>query len=260
LDFGEGLRAVIDAVRGNTLLVDESSGIRPGRQPGNVSATGKRNEHMADIAKIPATIRTTFGKGAARRLRRAGQVPAVIYGHGEDPRHVALPSHELSLATRTANALLSVDLEDGPQLVLVKDIQRDPIKQIIEHIDLIVVDRTEKVEVEVPVSITGTSIGNTVAELAEQTITVAAPVTELPDRFEVSVEGAADGTRVYAKNLQLGADVELITDPETVVVAVITPSARDMGDRADEMAEEQAEAEAQADAAAAGTEAGAAAE
>ncbi|MCH4250373.1 MAG: 50S ribosomal protein L25/general stress protein Ctc [Microbacteriaceae bacterium] len=213
---------------------------------------------MADIITIPATVRTTFGKGAARRLRRDGHIPAVIYGHGQEPIHVALPEHETTLATRTANALLSLDVEGTePKLVLVKDIQKDPVKMSIEHLDLMNVTRSEKVEVEVPISLTGVTVGNTVAELSLQTITVSAPVVELPDRIEVSVDGAAEGTRFHAKDLDLGEDVELVTDPEALVVAVIIPSAKDMGDRADEVAEEQAEAAAAADAAAAGTEAGA---
>src|SRR5476649_452035 len=116
---------------------------------------------MADDNKLVAESRTTFGKGAARRIRAVGKIPAVIYGHGTEPQHVTLPSHEVSLILRKANAVLDLDINGKSQLALVKDVQKDPVKQIIEHIDLVVVRKGEKVTVDVPVHVEGESASGT---------------------------------------------------------------------------------------------------
>ena len=117
---------------------------------------------MSDQNTLSAVVRTSFGKGAARKIRANDQIPAVIYGHGTDPQHVTLPGHETMLITRRANAVITLDIEGTNQLALVKDIQRDPVKQTIEHIDLIVVRRGEKVTVQVPVHVEGESAPGTI--------------------------------------------------------------------------------------------------
>src|SRR5690606_18248673 len=125
---------------------------------------------MTDENKVQAELRTSFGKGFARRLRAAGKIPAVIYGHGTDPVHVALPGHQVSLLVRRANALLELDIEGKEQLALVKDVQKDPVHQVIEHIDLLVVKKGEKVTVEVPLQVTGESFSGTIVTVDVATI------------------------------------------------------------------------------------------
>lgn len=170
--------------------------------------------------KVPAELRTQFGKGFARRARAAGQVPAVVYGHGTDPVHVALPAHQVSLLLRKANAILDLQLPSGSQLALVKDVQKDPVKQIIEHIDLIVVKKGEKVSVEVPVQLEGTTFSGTAAEIEHHTILVEAEATHIPEHIIVNVDGLNDGDQVHAKDLQLPTGSTLVSDPDMLVVAV----------------------------------------
>lgn len=194
---------------------------------------------MSEI-KLAATPRTEFGKGAARRTRRAHQVPAVIYGHGQDPQHIALPGHETMLALKTANALISVAIEGAADvLTLVKDVQRDPVKQIIEHVDLLVVRRGEKVEVEVAVHITGEAAPETVVTLENQNLVLEVEATHIPESVEVSVEGLRPGTQVHAGSIALPEGATLVTDAETLVVHVtaqVTAEALDA-----ELAEAEAE-------------------
>src|SRR5690606_4715582 len=125
---------------------------------------------MSDENKVVAETRTSSGKGFARRLRADGKIPAVIYGHGTDPVHVALPGHQVSLIIRRANALLELDVDGKDQLTLVKDVQRDPVRQIIEHIDLLVVKKGEKVQVEVPLLTVGESFSGTIVTNEVNTI------------------------------------------------------------------------------------------
>lgn len=169
---------------------------------------------------LTAERRTQFGKGAARKLRRAHQIPAVIYGHGTDPVHVALPGHATMLALKTANALLSIELEGTSTLVLAKDVQRDPIKPIIEHIDLVVVRRGEKVNVEVPVHVEGEAAPDTLVTLDLQNLELAVEATHIPERVVVSVEGLEAGTQVLAGAVDLPEGAELVTDPEALVVNI----------------------------------------
>jgi large subunit ribosomal protein L25 len=170
--------------------------------------------------KLAATTRTEFGKGAARRIRRAHQVPAVIYGHGEAPVHITLPGHETMLALKHANALLSIELEGKAQLAIAKDVQRDPIKPVIEHIDLLAVRAGEKVAVDIPVHVTGESAAETVSFVEAQVLHVEAEATHIPEYFEVSIEGMEAGTSVLASEVPLPSGVTLLTDPETAVVVV----------------------------------------
>jgi large subunit ribosomal protein L25 len=170
--------------------------------------------------RIPAEQRTEFGKGAARRIRREDKIPAVVYGHGEAPLHVTLPGHATMLALKHSNALLDLDLGDAQHLVLPKDVQRDPIRGTIEHVDLIVVRRGEKVTVDVPLHLTGEPAANTVVQQELTTVSVETEATHIPDAVEVSVEGLEAGTQIAASDVTLPEGTTLATDPETLVVVI----------------------------------------
>ena len=173
-------------------------------------------------AKIQAESRTEFGKGAARRIRRADKVPAVLYGHGTDPVHITLPGHETMLALKHGgtNALLSIEVDGKWQLALPKQVQRDPIKGFLEHVDLLVVSKGEKVTVDVPVHVVGEAGPDTLVVTAHDTITVEAEATHIPEYIEVSVEGAEAGTQIHAKDLSLPSGSTLHLDDETLIVNV----------------------------------------
>ncbi len=169
--------------------------------------------------RIVAESRTEFGKGPARRTRRAGKVPAVLYGHGDKPRHYSLPGHELMLALKhDSNALLTLETEDGEQLALAKVIVRDPIKRTLEHIDLVAVRKGEKVIVEVPITLMGKGGPDTLIDQQTMTLTVEADATKLPDHVEVSIEGLKPGQHIAAKDVKLPAGTTLAQDPEHVIV------------------------------------------
>lgn len=191
--------------------------------------------------KVVAELREQFGKGFARRLRAAGKIPAVIYGHGTDPVHVALPGHQVSLLIRRANALLELEIAGKQQLTLVKDVQKDPVHQIIEHIDLLVVKKGEKIQVDVPVSVVGEPFPGTIANLENTTVTLEVEATHIPQNVEVSVEGLEDGTHITAGELTLPRGATLVTEADTLVVGVALPPAP-VEDEAEE-SEEGAEAE-----------------
>ena len=178
--------------------------------------------------KIAAEARTTFGKGAARKLRAAGRIPAVVYGHGTEPVHISLPAHETALIIRRANAVLDLDLPTGGQLALVKDVQKDPVRQIIEHLDLLIVRSGERVEVEVPVVLEGEPFPGTVAALDSQTLLLSVEATHIPQRLTVDVEGAVDGTQITAADVQLPEGAELDVDAETLVVGVANAPAPEL--------------------------------
>jgi large subunit ribosomal protein L25 len=171
--------------------------------------------------RISAQQRTEFGKGGARRTRRAGLVPAVIYGHGQAPRHISLPAREIGLALRSdANVLLRLDLEGGSELALAKDVQRDPLKQTIDHIDLIVVRRGEKVRIDVPVQLTGEVKSSDVLLNHDLTsITVEADATALPRGFEVDVTDIEVGTSIFVRDIKLPEGVTLVTDEDALIVS-----------------------------------------
>lgn len=195
---------------------------------------------MAEITLV-AESRSEFGKGAARRLRRAGQVPAVLYGHGTDPVHIALPGHATLLALRQANALLSIEVPgEAAQLALPKQVQRDPIRGFIEHVDLLLVRRGEKVSVEVAIVTTGEATPNTMVSIEHSTITVLAPATSIPSEIEVSIEGAEAGTQILLGDLKLPENVEIAGDPEALVVNITNAPSQAQLDA--EMAEAEAEA------------------
>ena len=190
-------------------------------------------------AKVHAELRENFGKGFARRLRAAGQIPAVIYGHGTSPVHVALPGHQVSLLVRRANALLELDIDGKDQLTLVKDVQRDPVRQIIEHIDLLVVKKGEKIHVDVPVTVVGEPFAGTIANLDASTVLLEVEATHIPEHIEVDVEGLEEGTHITAAELTLPRGASLLSDPETLIVAVSVPAATLAAE--DEIAEADAE-------------------
>ncbi|MBD3758686.1 MULTISPECIES: 50S ribosomal protein L25/general stress protein Ctc [Microbacterium] len=197
--------------------------------------------------KVIAEVRENFGKGYARRLRAAGQIPAVIYGHGTEPVHVSLPGHQVSLLIRRANAVLELEVAGKQQLTLVKDVQKDPVHQIIEHIDLLVVKKGEKIQVDVPVVVLGEPFAGTIANLDNATVTLEVEATHIPETIEVDVEGLEDGTHITAADLTLPKGAALVTEPETLVVAISVPAATiaesDEIEAADEAAaEEQSEA------------------
>jgi len=177
---------------------------------------------------IVAQARDEFGKGAARRIRREGLVPAVLYGHGTETRHLTLPGHQLMLALKTPNVLLYLDgLGKGSEIALPKAVQRDPIKGVLEHVDLILVRRGEKVTVEVPVRVTGQISTAEDGMLNQQLIQIPleADATNIPQGIDVDVTGMEVGQSVHASDLKLPAGVSLQVDPETLVLAVIARTA-----------------------------------
>jgi large subunit ribosomal protein L25 len=180
---------------------------------------------MSDDTKLKAELRTQFGKGAARKIRAADKIPAVIYGHGTDPQHVTLPGHETMLIIRKANAVLELDIDGKPELALVKDVQRDPVRQIIEHIDLIVVKKGEKVQVEVPVHIEGESFAGTIHVSSLNTVQLEVEATHIPENVVVSIEGLEEGAQIHAKDLVLPKGASLAGDPEALVVHIMVPAA-----------------------------------
>ncbi|MGW8567894.1 50S ribosomal protein L25/general stress protein Ctc [Isoptericola sp. NPDC055881] len=193
---------------------------------------------MSDI-KLAAEARTEFGKGAARRIRRENKIPAVLYGHGTDPLHITLPGHETMLAVRHSNALFTIELDDVSEMAVVKDIQRDAVRGTIEHIDLLLVKRGEKIAVDVTVNVVGESAPGTIHFVEAQTLSVEALATNLPESVEVSIEGLEAGSHVTAGEVALPEGATLLTDPDAAVVAVSEPR----GEVADEEAEEGEAAE-----------------
>jgi large subunit ribosomal protein L25 len=182
---------------------------------------------MADATdnKLSVERRTSFGKGAARKIRAADKIPAVLYGHGTDPVHLTLPGHETMLITRRANSVLELDIEGTHQLALVKDIQRDPVRQIIEHIDLIVVRAGERVEVEVPIHIEGESYPGTIHVVETNTLLLDVEATHIPERVVVSIEGLEEGAQIHAGAIELPRGAKLVSDAEILVVNVSLPRA-----------------------------------
>jgi large subunit ribosomal protein L25 len=180
--------------------------------------------------RIAAEPRSEFGKGPSRRVRRAGRVPAVLYGHGTDPRHVSLPGHDVLLALRTANVLIRLEgLPGGSQLALPKAIQRDAIKGTVEHVDLIMVRRGEKVTVDVPVTVTGEVAPDGLLDQQLVQISVDAEATNIPPGIEVDIEGMEVGASVHAGDLTLPSGVSLAVEPDVLVLHVIAaPTAAQM--------------------------------
>lgn len=205
---------------------------------------------MVDSVKLTSDVRSDFGKGAARRLRREGKIPAVVYGHGGDTIHLALDAHETFLAVRhNANALVTVKVDGKDQLALVRDIQRHPMTWDIEHIDLIGVRKGEQVEVTVPVTVVGESAPGTVVTTDILSLVVKADATAIPENIEVDVEGKPEGTQVRIADIVFPESVTTEMDPEDLVVSVIVPQADAAIEEADAAlaAEQSAEDEAPAE-------------
>jgi large subunit ribosomal protein L25 len=181
--------------------------------------------------RIEAEPRTEFGKGGARRTRRAGKIPAVLYGHGTDPRHISVPTREFEHALRTdgANVLLDLQLAEGSELALPKSIQRDPIRGVIEHLDLILVRRGERISVEVPITVVGDVAAGGLLEQALNTLSVTAEATNIPGGFEVSIDGLEIGDSIHAKDVPLPDGVELNADPDQTVIHILAaPTAEEL--------------------------------
>ena len=190
--------------------------------------------------RIAAEPRTDFGKGAARRTRREGRVPAVLYGHGEETRHVVLPGHELMLALKTPNVLIRLDGVPGVTgLALPKAVQRDPIRGFIEHADLILVRRGEKVTVDISVRVSGEIAPDGLLDQQVVQLPVEAEATNIPDGIDVDVTGMEVGSSIHARDLTLPRGVSLQVDPDTLIVHVLAaPTAAQMeADIAGEAAE-----------------------
>jgi large subunit ribosomal protein L25 len=167
--------------------------------------------------KIDAESRSQFGKGAARRLRREGKVPAVVYGHGSDPRHVALPGHELMLALKTPNVLLEINIDGSDELTLPKSVQRDPVRYTLEHVDLVLVRRGEKVVVEVPLHPVGTPEPGGLLESVQSTLKIEAEATHIPQSIDVSIAGLPVGGSVVAGQIELPEGIALAEEPDALV-------------------------------------------
>jgi large subunit ribosomal protein L25 len=173
--------------------------------------------------RLAAEPRTEFGKGAARRTRRAGKIPAVLYGHGSDPKHLALPALEFARVVREhgQNAVLTLDIDSsGTELALTKTVTTHPIKNYIEHVDLLLVRSGEKVSVDVPVVVTGDAAAGTLVNLDLPAVQIEAEALHIPEQIEVSVQGVEAGTQINASQLILPSGVNLVTDPDTLVVNV----------------------------------------
>jgi large subunit ribosomal protein L25 len=193
--------------------------------------------------KLNVETRDEFGKGAARRVRAAGKIPAVLYGHGADPVHLILPGHETKLVARNANALLELTLPDGTShLGLIKDIQRHPLSRVIAHLDLIEVRRGEKVEVDIPVFMTGEPVSPAIAMVDQQTLTLSVDALHVPEEIEIDVEGKEEGYQLFAGDVTLPEGTELVTDPEALVVSVELPRVEEEPEE-DEVEETEVEGE-----------------
>ncbi|MEW2186411.1 50S ribosomal protein L25/general stress protein Ctc [Streptomyces cellulosae] len=197
---------------------------------------------MSEV-KIAAETRTEFGKGAARRIRRADKVPGVLYGHGSDPIHLTFPGHELLLALRTPNVLIALDIDGkSNELAIPKAVQRDPLKGFLEHVDLQLVQRGEKVQVEIPVHAEGElAPGGNLLEHVLDALPVEAEATHIPESVTVSVEGLEAGASVLAKDIKLPSGVTLAVEEDAVVLQVLAAQAEEAPEGAEE-GEEAAEA------------------
>lgn len=197
---------------------------------------------MQKFESIDVEVREDFGKGFARRARRDGQIPAVVYGHGTEPEHLLLPAHQATLAVRQANAILSLKVAGDERLVMVKDIQRHPLRQTVDHLDLLIVKRGEKVSVDVYLDYQGEVAPGLAAALDIQEVTVLADALNIPDTLVVNLEGREEGS-VLASDIELPEGVELEIDPETVIATVEEPQEIELpeDEETEEAGEEAAE-------------------
>ena len=174
---------------------------------------------------IVGELRNSFGKGAARKLRAAGKTPAVIYGHGSEPRHITMPAHEIALILRTKNAILNLDIEGKTETVLVKAVQRDAVLQIVEHIDLVEIVKGEKVHVEVPVHIVGESLSGTTVELEHHSVRLIADAINIPTYVEIHLNKEGAGHHVLASDIKLPAGVSLDLPADALIASVLATAA-----------------------------------
>lgn len=199
---------------------------------------------MSEV-RLAAEARTEFGKGAARRTRRAGKIPAVLYGHGSDPKHLALPAIEFARVVREhgQNAVLTLEIDSSTELALTKTVTTHPIKNYIEHVDLLLVQRGEKVAVEVPIVLTGEAAPGTLVTQDLTSVEVSVEALHIPEQFEVPIEGLDAGAQIFAKDVNLPAGAELVTDGEALVLAVNAAQSASEGDEeeGDEAATEATE-------------------
>jgi large subunit ribosomal protein L25 len=196
---------------------------------------------VADF-RLVAEPRTEFGKGSARRTRRAGRIPAVLYGHGQDVVHLSLPAREFAAVLRNggSNALITVTLDGAEHLALTKSVQRDPLTRVHEHVDLLAVRRGERVTVDVPVVVVGEAAAETLVSVELNTVSVEADATAIPETIEVDVTGRAAGNGVTAADLRLPAGSSVLTDPEALVVNLMAAPTAEQLDA--ELADAEAEA------------------
>ncbi|MEY4390693.1 MAG: hypothetical protein RLZZ400_436 [Actinomycetota bacterium] len=199
---------------------------------------------MSETYSLKGELRTSFGKGAARKFRAAGQTPAVIYGHGTEPRHITLPAHEVALVLRHKNAIIDLSISGKQELVLVKSASKDVVTQVIEHIDLVTVVRGEKVHVEVPVHIVGESLSGTTVDLEHKTVKLEVEATSIPEFVEVVLNKEGAGHHVLAKDIKLPAGAKLDLAPDELVASVVSTAAGHADDLA-EAAAAPAEAKAE---------------
>ncbi|MEY4078705.1 MAG: hypothetical protein RIS80_474 [Actinomycetota bacterium] len=188
-------------------------------------------------ATLVAELRTSFGKGAARKFRAAGRTPAVIYGHGSEPRHITLPAHEVALVLRHKNAVLDLIIDGKHESVLVKSASKDVVTQVIEHIDLVTIVKGEKVHVEVPVHIVGESMSGTTVDLEHKTVRLLTEATNIPEFVEIVLNKEGAGHHVLAKDIKLPAGVALDLPADELVASVVSTAAG----HAEELAEAAAE-------------------
>ncbi len=175
---------------------------------------------MADQITLSAAARSEFGKGASRRLRRDNKVPAVLYGHGSDPVHISLPAHETQLAMRAANVLLSLKFDDGTtQLALPKQVQKDPVRGTIEHVDLVIVKRGEKVSVQVAIIVVGDHSADVMVNIDQNTVTLEVEATHIPEHIEVDVTGLEAGQTITAADLVLPTGAVYVGESDDLILA-----------------------------------------
>lgn len=183
---------------------------------------------MTDGSKLVTEIRTSFGKGAARKLRAVGKVPAVLYGHGSEPQHLTLNAHDVFMLVRRSNAIFDLDIDGKSQLALVKDIQRNPVlqgSQAIEHLDLVIVTRGEKVVVDVPIHVEGESAPGTITNLELTSVSIEVEALHIPNNLVISIDGLEEGAHVLAGSIALPEGATLLTDPEALIVGIMVPAA-----------------------------------
>ena len=173
------------------------------------------------VNKLVGEMRTSFGKGAARKARAAGRTPAVIYGHGSAPRHITVPAHEVALILRHKNAIIELDLNGKTETVLVKSASKDVVTQVIEHIDLVEIVKGERVHVEVPVHVVGESMSGTVIDLEHKTLKLEVDATAIPEFVEVHFNKEGLGFHVTAGDIKLPAGAKLDLDDHELVASVV---------------------------------------